>query len=381
MVNIGSSANDFFQTDSQLLAAKVRQLKCSNTLGQPVEVPSKILAAEHFNSAYAAHPRLFLVGDAGRVVRMVNYETGKSVAAYKGHSGPVSVVTYFDDSQADDAFIVTGSWDKTIRVWSYKSGTCVKTISGHSDYVKALLVSPDNKTLYSGSTDATIRCTDLATGTTQRVLKGHRRAVEELLLSADGLELYSCSSDGTIRIWTLATGDCKATLNGHDTSVCSMRMDVDSALWSASADRTVCRWNSSTNSIDTRLTHPDFVKCVLPIEHGGYVVTGCRDERIRVWDVATERVIKEVDGHFDDIIGLMAVGDEVYSASLDGTLRKWAVRDLLDGSVEFKLDVAATLDDGAADSVQQVDSKKLNQLTEEEEAELAELMSDNDDDN
>jgi WD40 repeat protein len=57
----------------------------------------------------------------------------------------------------------------------------------------------------------------------------------------------------------------------------------DDVLWTVSGDKTAIRWNLQTNKSDTTLTHPDFVKSIglLP---SGHVITGCRDEHIRVYD-------------------------------------------------------------------------------------------------
>jgi WD40 repeat protein len=38
-----------------------------------------------------------------------------------------------------------------------------------------------------------------------------------------------------------------------------------------------------TGKLDTRLKHPDFVRSVT-VASSGHVITGCRDESIRVWD-------------------------------------------------------------------------------------------------
>lgn len=67
------------------------------------------------------------------------------------------------------------------------------------------------------------------------------------------------------------------------------------------------------------------------------------------------------EGHFDEISKLVVVGTTIISASLDGTIRIWDTR-----KAPEKIVLKEEKESGSG-------------LTEEEERELAELMSDEDD--
>lgn len=71
------------------------------------------------------------------------------------------------------------------------------------------------------------------------------------------------------------------------------------------------------------------------------------------------------EGHFDEITKLEIVGINIISASLDGTIRTWNT---------LKPPPKLELKKGGEEP-----KKPENALTEEEERELAELMSDEDD--
>jgi hypothetical protein len=66
------------------------------------------------------------------------------------------------------------------------------------------------------------------------------------------------------------------------------------------------------------------------------------------------------EGHFDEITKLVVVGPRVISASLDGTIRTWDTR-LPPPKLQLQKKPSP--------------KKDANALTEEEERELAELMS------
>jgi hypothetical protein len=56
-------------------------------------------------------------------------------------------------------------------------------------------------------------------------------------------------------------------------------------MWTASADKTAkCLVRADGWKANLSLDHPDFVRDILVDEAGGWVVTACRDEEVRVWN-------------------------------------------------------------------------------------------------
>ncbi|KAJ1563604.1 hypothetical protein HK405_001439, partial [Cladochytrium tenue] len=246
--------------------------------------------------------------------------SGRTSHVYRGHTGPVTAVeivyaTARDAGEGEDPVVeglFTASWDKTIRRWDVQSRACVQVLTGHTDFVKCLLLS--GPTLYSGSSDRSIRAWDAASGRTAATATWageHTRGIEALAavvaagappaapggdgdgVDHDGWALLSASSDGSVRRWD-QRGRCRAVWSAHLTSVYAVvwaaaadtgDCDDPDEVWTASADMTVRRWNFKTGESDVSLAHPDFVKCVAVLP-GGLLVTGGRDENLRVWDVA-----------------------------------------------------------------------------------------------
>ena len=54
------------------------------------------------------------------------------------------------------------------------------------------------------------------------------------------------------------------------------------------------------------------------------VISGSRDETVRIWDAVTGAHDATLTGHGGAVYGLAVDGDRVFSASADGTIRSWA---------------------------------------------------------
>lgn len=169
---------------------------------------------------------------------------------------------------------------------------------GHTDFVKSVASARLNgqDVLISGGTDAQMLVFDIATGKRISVLKGHVKGIQDLQvdpvsLDADGQELivFSAGSDREIRQFDISTGSKDLTgtdaLLAHDTNVYKLFFDRDGDLWTASADKTTkCLVREDGWKANLTLTHPDFVRDVVVYEQGGWIVTACRDEEVRVWN-------------------------------------------------------------------------------------------------
>lgn len=172
---------------------------------------------------------------------------------------------------------------------------------GHVDFVKTVIcvkLAHDNL-LISGSADASIIVWDIATRTKLHTLKGHTGALQDLIIdpttyapNTTSVTVFSASSDREIRRWTVGAKKSVEVAHTppileHETSVYKLYFDADDDLWTASADGTVkCLIRERGWKADTVLKHPDFVRDVVVDERGGWVITCCRDEEVRVWNRA-----------------------------------------------------------------------------------------------
>ncbi|CAG8569386.1 18726_t:CDS:2 [Acaulospora morrowiae] len=358
--HIGTSAENFFQSDHDLSVQKRRAAKQNNKSGDPIVCTSKVLCM-----LLPDEPNHIYIGESGFIARKKNLLTGKTVGTFSGHNGPVTCLALWYKDGA--AYLITGSWDKTLRKFDVESKESLVTFTYHTDFVKSLVVSHTRSRLYSGSSDQDIRSWDLLTDKPLQVFKGHKRGIEDLAFDEGENFLYSASSDRLVMKWNPLTAECLQVFEGHLTSIYSLKV-FDEEMWTASADMTVKRWDLITGKPDTSFDHPDFVKCIAFF--GSYVITGSRDEMIRIFDIGSGKLICEIEGHFDEVSCMAIRGTTLYTGSLDCTIRKWLLVDIINPKKDEEV--------GSQVKTEVSVSQKEVMLTEEEEKELAELLGSDD---
>jgi len=87
---------------------------------------------------------------------------GQETLTLKGHSGPVSSVSFSPDGKR----IVSGGSEYQkpgeIKVWDAQTGQETLTLTGHSGSVWSVSFSPDGKRFVSGSLDNTLKVWDIS---------------------------------------------------------------------------------------------------------------------------------------------------------------------------------------------------------------------------
>nr|KMM67948.1 hypothetical protein CPAG_04281 [Coccidioides posadasii RMSCC 3488] len=363
--------DDFFQTTASLEESRRKAEKAGNKNGNPIQLPGKILAIApdpfNLNSIFIA--------ESSGVLRTIALETGETTAVYRGPTAPLTSLSFSPDGKT----VFSGCWDKSIWSWDVKTRKPGRRYLGHTDFVKTVLyprVSGFN-ILISGGADAEVIIWDVSKGTRLHVLKDHSRGVQDLILDPVATEasgvitVFSAGSDRTILPFSIPSSPGSLAVSEpileHETSVYRLFFDEDGDLWTASADKTVkCLTRESGWKSDLILEHPDFVRYVVVHEAGGWVITACRDEDVRIWNRATGELHHTYHGHFEEVTGLLLLGSKVVSVSIDGTIRQWSLRpeDLHQAKLEAR---GVPKDEETAQGG--------GMLTEEEERELDELLN------
>jgi WD40 repeat protein len=111
-------------------------------------------------------------------------------------------------------------------IWSVPyAGGPPRVLAHYDGGLKAVVWSPDGRTIAIGGTRSEIELIDGATGAVTQ-LRGHGDAIYTLEFSRDGAQLLSASDDATARVWRLANHTA-IVLRGHDDDVYRARFSAD----------------------------------------------------------------------------------------------------------------------------------------------------------
>eukprot|EP00672_Neobodo_designis_P008444 CAMPEP_0174854916 /NCGR_PEP_ID=MMETSP1114-20130205/32010_1 /TAXON_ID=312471 /ORGANISM="Neobodo designis, Strain CCAP 1951/1" /LENGTH=622 /DNA_ID=CAMNT_0016089625 /DNA_START=45 /DNA_END=1913 /DNA_ORIENTATION=- len=261
-----------------------------------------------------------LVGLHSGAVHMIDHSTGRDVARFEEHEGPVRGV----DFHPSESVFATGGDDFKIKLWDADQGASVATLAGHLDYI--------------------------------RTVQFHRAGQRPWLVSA--------SDDQTLRVWNWRLREPLAVLSGHHHYAMSAQFHpTQDLVVSASLDLTVCVWDLSALGDDTdpeeevasegsaatsswwdcgclrhlTLKQPYVQKHMLEGHERGVnwasfhpklplIVSGSDDRTVRIWRMDGSRAfeVDQLRGHTNNVCCVMFGGDNrIVSVSEDRTIRVW----------------------------------------------------------
>ena len=266
--------------------------------------------------------------------------------------------------------------------------TVAETLIGSRSSVKKLDFHPSRKLLASGSEEG-IKLWVVCVGSegshehsrlTQAIdhdatIKTHDGAVETVLWFLDGEFLATGSKDDKVKIWALnSTGaspedaelQYMETIDSHKAPVLALAFSpAATCLASCGRDSVIKVWDCTTLTGEARERRRDDsgITCglinnleghrgdVVSIEWsetGVTLVSGARDNTIKIWNPRSGLELRTLAGHKGDVHKLiMLPNDVLWSAAADGTFKLWKLlpeQDLESTASAADADAAAMLD-------------------------------------
>ncbi|KAM3877689.1 U3 small nucleolar RNA-interacting protein 2 [Diretmus argenteus] len=214
----------------------------------------------------------------------------------------------------------------------------IRLLRGHKLPVTCLVITPDDKCIFSAAKDCSIIKWDVETGKTLHRIAGGRKGTEDrhvghtahvlcMAISSDGKYLATGDMNKLIMIWEAETCTHLYKFTGHRGPVSGLSFRKGTHdLYSASHDRSVKVWNVDENAyVETLFGHQDSITGLDSLSRERCVSAGGRDRTVRVWKIAEESQLV-FHGHEGSIDCIQLINEEfMITGADDGSVSLWNV--------------------------------------------------------
>jgi WD40 repeat protein len=336
---------------------------------------TEVRALEHTGRsgtlALSPDGKLLATGNIGTNVQIWNANTGQRLQELDAHDADVTAAAFAPDGST----LVSGDDRGQLCVWKIddRSWTLSKKLSGHSRTITEIQFL-DNSRIITASGDHTCGQWELAApeGRAElrdRVLK-HPGWVHSIDVSPNGQLAATACEDGKLRLWSVESAQVLgelpaaegkrfnavsfspdgATVLGTSSDAAQIALwrvsdrakdaeirSVDGRVWTAQfmpdGERIVTVggndarvWSMETHRQVLRLSPHGAVSSAALSHDGKYAVTGSWDSSAKIWETATGRAIRRLEGGHTRYVNSVEFSPDdrlVLTASDDGTARLW----------------------------------------------------------
>lgn len=286
--------------------------------------------------------RMVVVGEGReRFGHVFMSDTGTSVGEISGQSKPINSC---DFRPARPFRIVTGSEDNTVGVFEGPPFKFKKTKQDHARFVQAVRYSPAGNLFASAGFDGKVflYAGDTADLVGEVGVPAHKGGVYAVGWKPDGTQLLTASGDKTCRLWDVET----RSLISEFPMGSQVEDQQVSCLWqgqyllslSLSGFINYLDVNNPTKPLRIIKGHNKPITVLTLSPDRKTIYTGSHDGFITTWNSATgenERVAG--DGHGNQINGMRASGNSVFTCGIDDTVRELSAEQKAYLKTEIKL--------------------------------------------
>ncbi|XP_069500132.1 U3 small nucleolar RNA-interacting protein 2 isoform X2 [Ambystoma mexicanum] len=214
----------------------------------------------------------------------------------------------------------------------------IRLLRGHQRPVTCLVISPDDKHVFSASKDCSIIKWDIVSGRKLHTIPRGKKGTEDrhightahvlcMAISSDCKFLATGDRNKLIMIWDPSLCQHLHKFTGHRDAVSGLSFRKGThQLYSASHDRSIKVWNVAENAyVETLFGHQDVITGLDSLSRERCVTAGGRDGTVRVWKIAEESQLV-FHGHGGSIDCIHLINEEhMVSGADDGSVALWSV--------------------------------------------------------
>ncbi|KAL3058751.1 hypothetical protein OYC64_010822 [Pagothenia borchgrevinki] len=223
------------------------------------------------------------------------------IRVLRGHKLPITCLVI----SSDDKYIFSAAKDCSIIKWDFESGKKLHTIHGgrkgtedrhvgHTAHILCMAISSDGKYLATGDVNKLIMIWEAKTCKHLYKFTGHKGPVSGLSFRRGTHDLYSASHDRSIKVWNVDENAYVETLFGHQDAITGLDcLSRECCVTSGGRDRSVRVWKIPEESQLVFHGHEGSIDCIQLINEE-HMVSGADDGSVGLWSVNKKRPLSTV---------------------------------------------------------------------------------------
>ncbi|XP_026229628.1 telomerase protein component 1-like isoform X2 [Anabas testudineus] len=343
---LSAGSDHVLQLWSGGLGRSVKTLKSGDSEQEPPLKKQKYVNSEPAALSVAVNGDYAAVGYHGNGIRLFNLDSGEKL--WESSDLDVSILcllwVILDSEQTEPGLLVSGGSDKHLRVWKKQGeegimdGLIMLGMFGVQQ--GTILALAQNSTyLATASDDFTIvlwLLSDLGLDTSAEphvTLRGHSGGVTCLAFSPDGGQLLSGGKDQALMVWDVSSSPAvlsKSLPHSHRDWITGCVWTPDCVI-SSSNDGRLCVWDLQAGQRLREISWRSPLTSVCCL--GQYVMTGCAEGALHVWNWESTMEICHITAHKQRIHHCSVLPDAdksgkdnpegmtIFTASDDGTVQ------------------------------------------------------------
>lgn len=233
--------------------------------------------------AFSPNGEFLVTGHEDGMVWIWAVASGIPVHRLHQHTGEVNRVAFNRDGQQ----IASVGRDMRVVVAAVNAPEQTTVLDGHTGEITSVAWAGD--VLASGGRDKTLRLWDAA-ARSERVLIPFEDWLRDLAASADGRFLAAACKDGTVALIDMVTAETMRVFEAHEGGADAVAFSLDGALLvTGGRDNLVRVWDVGGDSESPLVTLEGHRKPVLTVAFhpaGSFIASGSGDNSVRLWGVA-----------------------------------------------------------------------------------------------
>lgn len=254
---------------------------------------------------------------------------------FEGHTGNITGVAF----HCEGKWMVTSSEDGTVKIWETRSGSIQRSYN-HGSPANDVVIHPNQGEIISCDRGGSVRIWDLAENNcSHQLIPEEDVSVSSVTVASDGTLLCAANNAGNVFVWALIQLNDRTQLqpvtefSAHKEYITRILLSPDvKKLATCSADHTAKIWqvidpeqepipelpngmggpsNSNNNLNQSMMTDNSKPYPLEATLHGhqrwvwdcafsadsAYLVTACSDHYARLWELHSQQVIRQYNGH------------------------------------------------------------------------------------